>query len=140
MDLYNQAIKYLTIREHSRWELEQKLLKKSEDRAEITKVLDRLESEKFLSDERFCESFLRSRIRKNVEGKAILIMRLKSKGVNASLAKEVVESFFEEHEELIKTAVSKKYQKVVKAKGEEKAKIMLYQKGLSSVEMDTYSD
>ncbi len=134
MDLYEQAIKYLTLREHSRYELEQKLLKKTEDKAEVTAVLDRLEKEKFLSDERFCESYLRSRIRKNVEGKQILKLRLKAKGVSPRLASEITEKFFEENSEMIALAVSKKYQKILAQKGEEKARLMLYQKGLIDIE------
>lgn len=136
MDLYEQAIKYLTMREHSRFELEQKLLKKTENKDEVTCVLDKLEKEKFLSDERFCESYLRSRIRKNVEGKQILKMRLKAKGISSQLATEMTEKFFEENGEMIAAAVSKKYQKILSQKGEEKARLMLYQKGLMDIELD----
>jgi Uncharacterized protein conserved in bacteria len=140
MDLYDKAISYLAVREHSRAELEKKLADKGGEKSEITAVLDRLEKEGFQSDERFAESFLRSRLRRGIEGKSILIMRLKAKGISNLLAKEAIDSFFVEYEEEIAEAVRRKYEKTVREKGEEKAKKMLYQKGLGSFDTAYYDD
>lgn len=138
MTLYDYAIRYLTVREHSRFELKNKLMKKSEDEEEIEQVLDRLESEKFLSDARFCSSYLRSRLRKNIEGKSILKLRLMAKGIDRALADIEIDNFFSENDDEIRKAVLAKYEKTLMLKGEDKAKKMLYQKGFSLD--DTASD
>lgn len=138
MDLYEQGLKYLAIREHSRFELKQKLFKKCEDMASVEEVLNRLERENALSDKRFCESFLRSRLRKGIEGKNILAMRLKTKGIDKTLATIEVNRFFEEYDDAIDKAIKNQYEKVLRLKGEEKAKKMLYQKGLASFTCEYY--
>ena len=76
MTAYDKALYYLSMREHCRKELETKLRTKGYNAGEIEAALDRLEEENFLSDARYAEVFIRSRLRKNPEGKEIMIMRL----------------------------------------------------------------
>jgi len=59
--LREKAMDYLARREHSRGELASKLSAKAFDREEIDVVLDKLESDGLLSDQRFSECFVRSR-------------------------------------------------------------------------------
>ena len=68
MTCYDRALKLLALREHSRKELENKLRQKGCSADDIIIALDRLEEENFLSDRRFCESYIRSRLRKSPEG------------------------------------------------------------------------
>ena len=56
MSLKGRALRYLSAREHSRVELVRKLAPHAEDRDEIDRVLDELESRGCLSAERFVES------------------------------------------------------------------------------------
>ena len=57
-----QALDLLARREHSRLELERKLLKRSYSRDTTNEVLDVLEVEGLLEEARFIESFVRTRI------------------------------------------------------------------------------
>ena len=56
-----RAIALLARREHSRVELERKLARHSTDTGRITQVLDQLQVEKLLSDQRFAEGVVRVR-------------------------------------------------------------------------------
>lgn len=57
---------YLARREHSRYELQQKLLDKfpDADPSIVSGVLDKLVADRLLSDQRFAESYVRSRVSK----------------------------------------------------------------------------
>jgi len=56
LSLKGRALKYLAAREHSRVELRRKLGPYAETPDEVERVLDELESRRFLSAERFAES------------------------------------------------------------------------------------
>ncbi len=64
MNLYTRALRYLARREYSRLELESKLSTHAYPSDELTVVLDKLEQQKLLSDERAAEQILYSRRRK----------------------------------------------------------------------------
>ncbi|MCR4789442.1 MAG: RecX family transcriptional regulator [Treponemataceae bacterium] len=105
----NQAMNYLNRSEHSRFLLTQKLLKKGFDSKGIEKALDYLESLNYLSDYRFAMAWLRTRRLSVSEGRSKLHSELLSRGVNAKIAKEALDEFFEEfpEEELIEKAIEK---------------------------------
>jgi regulatory protein len=102
-----QALQYLTRREHTSLELKQKLLKKNYSQAHITQVLETLIHQDLLSEYRYAQSFILSRQRKNPEGKSLLRQRLLAKGVNHEDAERALEEAFSE--ELLVEAVSKAY-------------------------------
>jgi regulatory protein len=58
LSLKGRALKYLSMREHSRVELVRKLRPHTEDPTEIDRVLDDLEARGWLSAERFVESVI----------------------------------------------------------------------------------
>ncbi len=60
---YDHAVSLLARREHSRKDLAHKLERKGHSREEIAAALDRLVDEAYLSDQRFGEMLVRSRIR-----------------------------------------------------------------------------
>ncbi len=60
-ELYKIAISILSLREHSRFELAQKLRKHNSEQTVLTEILDLLEAENYLSDIRFVECFIRSK-------------------------------------------------------------------------------
>ncbi|MFQ3325098.1 MAG: regulatory protein [Pseudomonadales bacterium] len=74
------AMNMLAMREHSRFELEQKLCKKSEDNALIAIVLNKLESDNLLDDQRFALMFIRSKSN-NGFGLYKIKQELQAKGV-----------------------------------------------------------
>lgn len=128
MTAYDKALYLLSVREHTRKELETKLSAKGYPKEEMKEALDRLEEENMLSERRFCESYIRSRLRKNPEGKAIIIQRLIEKGVSSTLAHSVADEYFLEHEDEIAGIYKAYKEKVVRIKGEEKARGLLFRK------------
>jgi regulatory protein len=75
-----RAIAVLARREHSRQELEKKLGPCAETAEQLTEVLDHLQSEGLLSDQRYAESV--SRVRGQRYGTARVVFELRQKGVD----------------------------------------------------------
>lgn len=75
-----QAVSYLARREHSALELRRKLEKAGFDPADIEHVLSQLQQADLQSDERFSESYVRSRINRGY-GKTRIRMELQERGV-----------------------------------------------------------
>jgi regulatory protein len=91
--LLARAIALLARREHSRAELAHKLMRRlaeGQDRADVDAVLDELQRRRLLSDERFAASLVRTRAPRY--GEARLKLDLKSRGVPAPVAAEVLGS------------------------------------------------
>jgi regulatory protein len=89
--LFARAVALLARREHSRAELAAKLrraLTEDEDPAEIERVLDALERDKLLSDERYARTLTRTRGQRF--GDARLRFDLKSAGVKPQQAHEAL--------------------------------------------------
>lgn len=81
----NSAIYSLAMREHSRLELKNKLLKKEYvEGVDVDKLLDELEASDYQSDKRFTESFIRYRVSRG-QGKIKIINELKLRGVESAL-------------------------------------------------------
>jgi regulatory protein len=91
--LFARAVAFLARREHSRAELAAKLrrgLTDNDDPAEIDRVLDALERDKLLSDERFAGALTRTRAERY--GDARIRFDLKSSGVKAETVDRAVAS------------------------------------------------
>ena len=130
MNAYDRALGYLSRREHTVRELVGKLSSKGHSLSEIEDAVIRLQEQDFLSDRRFAEAFIRSRLARNPEGKQILLLRLVDKGVPKSLAREVLDEYFEEHEEEIAEIYSDCQRRLEERKGTEKAQRALIRKGI----------
>lgn len=89
-DIEAAAIRLLTQREHSRHELEAKLTRRFSDTALCGQVLDDLEGRGLLSDERFTEQYLNSRMRKGF-GPLRIRAELRERGV----ADELIEAWLD---------------------------------------------
>lgn len=78
------ALDLLSRREHSRLELQNKLLQKGFADHEVEVLLNTLSNENLVSNERFCEAFVRSRIAK---GQGILRIKeeLRQRGISDEL-------------------------------------------------------
>ena len=85
-----RAIDFLSRREHSRVELQRKLMRYSDDSSEIESLLDQLEREKWLSDERFAQSLLNRRAHKL--GSRRIAQELRQNGIDADSVTELLES------------------------------------------------
>ena len=80
----NSAIYSLAMREHSRQEIYNKLKRKDYvEGVDIDALLDELEACNYLNNERFVESFIRSRVQRG-QGSNKIINELKQRGISDS--------------------------------------------------------
>ena len=93
------AMRYLARAEQYRFSLFNKLLKKGLNKNHINKVLDFLEEEDFLNDERFAGAWLRTRAIDHFEGKNRLYGELFSRGVKNEAINNALNLFFSENSE-----------------------------------------
>lgn len=133
MSAYDKAVDLLKTREHTAAELKAKLKDKGFMAGEIDDAVEKLESEGYLSDERFAEVYLRSRLRKTAEGKPLLIMRLMEKGVSKALASTMVSAVWDEEQYL--PSLIRELKKLGNKCGKEKARQKLQQKGFTLSEI-----
>jgi regulatory protein len=82
------AIHLLSRREYSLHELFQKLEPRSKNEAQVHSLLEKLVQAGYQSDQRFAESFLRSRINRGL-GPMRIYRELKDKGINPHLIEQV---------------------------------------------------
>lgn len=80
----NGACRILAIREHSQKQLSEKLRKKGFADYAINKAIDYLITENWLSEERFCSSYIRSKAAKG-QGELRIEMALHQHGLSADL-------------------------------------------------------
>ena len=80
------AMNLLARREHSQQELHRKLINKGYESVEIKSVLTRLAEEGLLSDERFTEAFINSRLKRG-SGPVRIAMELQQRGISDELVK-----------------------------------------------------
>ena len=87
----NQAMNWLARREHSLAELHVKLAAKDYSPPEIEAAVAGLAADGLVSDERFAEAFVASRVRKG-QGPVRIRMELKQRGISAELISESVDA------------------------------------------------
>ena len=135
--VYNKALDLVFRREHSRHELMQKLDKRYPNTTPIIEdVLDKLETNKILDDERFAEMYLNSRARKGFGPKKIE-MELHSKKVDSFFISNAVEAY-ESWLENAQRELKKKFkdQKPTDYQSKMKQKQFLFTRGFSSPIID----
>jgi len=76
-----KSLEFLSVREHTVYQLKQKLLLKDFPPEIIENVLSELQEEGSLSNERFAEVWIRSRIKKHPEGYVLLLSGLIKAGI-----------------------------------------------------------
>lgn len=87
---YQAAINYLARREHSRLELINKLsLKPFSEGVDLHALCDRLEASNYLSNERFADMFVRSRIARG-QGEMKIRFELRQRGITDALADTIL--------------------------------------------------
>ena len=109
---YDVAVQLLARREHSRAELDRKLRQKAFETDAIEACLTTLEEQGLQSDERFAESFVRSRIARG-QGVIRIQGELRQRGIDAQPAREAL-SVVEEREavdwfELASTTLARRF-------------------------------
>ena len=81
VSLKARALRYLSMREHSRIELARKLSRYAQEGDDVEVILDWLEAGKFLSQERFSESLIHRRAGRF--GNSRILSELQSHGIDA---------------------------------------------------------
>jgi regulatory protein len=87
--LMGRALRYLSRREHSRQELRKKLLPYAESDIELDELMTKLETQSWLSDERFAESLVRRKSERY--GSLKIIDELKQQGIEGDSLIEIKE-------------------------------------------------
>ena len=87
LSLKGRALRFLSMREHSRLELGRKLSKYAEEGDDVNALLDFLEKNNWLSQERFSESLIHRRAHRF--GNSRIVAELQSHGVNGEALKEL---------------------------------------------------
>ena len=131
--VYNKSLDIVSRREHSRYELMQKLNKRFPETIPIIEdVLDKLVTNKILDDERFAEMYLNSRARKGFGPKKIE-MELHSKKVDSFFISNAIEAY-EDWLENAKNELQKKFKGVAPKdyKSTMKQKQFLFNRGFTT--------
>jgi regulatory protein len=87
LSLKGRALRYLSMREHSRLELSRKLSRHAEEGDDVNALLDFLEKNNWLSQERFSESLIHRRAHRF--GNSRIVAELQSHGVNGEVLQEL---------------------------------------------------
>ena len=87
LSLKARALRFLSMREHSRLELGRKLSRYAEEGDDIEALLDLLEKNNWLSQERFSESLIHRRAARF--GNSRIVAELQSHGVNGEALQEL---------------------------------------------------
>jgi len=93
------ALLFLTRREHARAELAGKLKQKGYPGEVIASVLDELERQRYLDDQRFAQLWVAHRRAAHPRGRRMVALELEQKGVAPEVAREAIDVVFPENEE-----------------------------------------
>lgn len=131
LSLKGRALRYLSMREHSRLELARKLARHAQETDNIEAVLDSLEAAKLLSQERFSESLVHRRASRF--GNQRILSELQSHGVEAETLSLIKSKLAEDEVARARSVRDKKFHHAP-TDAAERAKQMrfLQQRGFSS--------
>ncbi len=100
-EVTRRALNLLSFREHSRMQLRIKLAAREYSGEVIEEVLNLLEDEGSLNEERFCRSWIRSRLRKHPEWGRVLVAGLVKAGISMRFAEKIVAEELENEDEYL---------------------------------------
>ena len=135
----DQALVYLSMREHNRRELALKLRTKNFSSDEIEKTLDELEDEDLLSEVRYVQAFVRSNNRRHPEGRFLVSQRLAAKGADKEISRQVLdEIYIREYVDGLVGQARAQILKKGKARTEEEVRSELKKLGFSNNDVTNY--
>jgi len=102
------AVRLLSRREHSAFEIRDKLLKRDFDSEEIARVIIELQQGGWLSDERFAEAYIRMRQLKGF-GPVRIAMELNERGVKESIVDDYLHADDDSWRQTLEQQYRKKY-------------------------------
>jgi len=130
LSLKGRALRYLSMREHSRLELGRKLARYAQESDDVETLLDELEAAKFLSQERFAESLVHRRAARF--GNQRILTELQSHRISDESLSDIRNQLSKDEVERARTILERKYAKAPEDAAE-RAKQMrfLQQRGFS---------
>ena len=108
----NSISRYLSMREHSKLELLDKLLKKNYERTLVIQCLEDFSEKDLQSDYRYAESFVRSKFNDN-KGENFIRSSLRNKGISLVLIDKIMLEY--DHKDWLKRAILALEKKVFKS-------------------------
>jgi len=122
---YILAIAYLGAKPRTRKQIEQYLMRKQFEGANIEYALDRLEREKIVDDEGYAKEFAAGRLRSSLKGRMLIKQELQQRGVSKNAAADAISSLgYQEELEAAKAAAEKKWRSLKGETFEKKRKLM----------------
>ena len=108
-ELLHKAASYCSISEHCVSEVEEKLSAWGVSVTDKQKIIDRLVSEDFINEKRFCIYFVKDKFRFNKWGKIKISYFLKQKGLSNELINKALETIDDgEYEEMLASILKTK--------------------------------
>jgi regulatory protein len=123
VSLKARALRYLSTREHSRLELRRKLARYAEEGDDVDALLDFLEKNNWLSQERFAESLIHRKASRY--GNSRVVAELQNHGVNGEALADLKSELAETEEARAREVWRRKFGKVA-ADAAERAKQMRF--------------
>lgn len=108
MSAKSVAVKLLSRREHSAFEIRDKLLKRDFDEEEIKQAISELQQGGWLSDERFADAYIRMRQQKGF-GPIRIAIELNERGVKESIVAACLDESDASWQQLLQQQYLKKY-------------------------------
>lgn len=108
MSAKSVAVKLLSRREHSVYEIRHKLAQRGFDESDIAQAITELQQGGWLSDERYAEAYVRMRQNKGY-GPVRIAMELKERGVNDGVVERYLQADNEIWQQILKQQHLKKY-------------------------------
>lgn len=110
-ELWEYALKALSLRAHSIGELRQKLDRRADNPAEIDDILTRLKDHGYLNDQRYAEGYAAARLANEKLGGSRVLRDLRQRRVAPALAEKTVREVYREVDEtaLIEEWIRRKY-------------------------------
>lgn len=124
------GMKWLARREHSIHEFREKFLKKFPDQTEsIEEIIQEFCEKNWLSDERFSEAFIHDQVLLVSAGPYKILQKLRQKGIEEMLAKQMLQKHFSLSEQLEKGRVlAQRKQQDIRARKKDLTDIEVRQK------------
>jgi len=127
---YMRVLDYLSRRPRSRWEVGQYLLRKGHNDNTITKILNRLSKRGYTDDNKFAESWVRSRRALKHVSKRRLVDELRQKHVSSADISRVIRDDKTDEQEVLRQIIDRKKQQT-RYQDQTKLKAYLLRQGFS---------
>lgn len=115
-NVISYAIWHLSKREHSSYELKEKLYRKTDNEDWIDATIEYLKEKKYLDDRRFTENYLREFNEIKKYGPSKIKQEFKLKGIDLDLVKELMDESEFDYFESAKNCLNRKQREEIKDK------------------------